>query len=236
MLSRTKNNFSIPAFIIILGLIIAGGIILYRTQTNTTPSATETTQEELSLRPITDEDKILGNPNADLIIVEYSDFECLYCKDFHQTMESIMIEYGRSGKVAWVFRHFPIEKIHKNAKNAAIASECVFKIAGNEKFWSYSNILFSSSTEILSLENLTKMATELEISEEQFSSCLKNTEIISKIESDIKEGMLIYENDARFGTPYSFLITKSGIQTRIIGSQPYSTLKKLIEQFITLSE
>ncbi len=230
---QTNQNLLFPATIIIIGIIISAGILIYRSNLKPNPDEiNKNIPQEIGIKPITSEDKILGNPNADVIIVEYSDFECPYCKLFHSTMNDIMYEYGREGKVAWIFRHFPLEA-HKNAKGAAIASECVYRIGGNEKFWQYSNFLFASSTDILSKENLEKIAVEeLSINKDVYNQCLNNSEVIAKIESDTADGKLIYENDPNFGTPYSFVITKTGIQTKIIGAQPFIEVKSLIDKFI----
>lgn len=231
--NQTKNSLLIPIVIVIIGIIISGGIFVYRTNLKIDPSdLNKNISPEAGIRPITNEDKILGNPNADVIVVVYSDFECPYCKIFHSTMNEIMSEYGRDGKVAWIFRQFPLESIHKNAKNAAISSECVYRIGGNEQFWSYSNILFSSSTEILNKENLEKIATDIGIEKEKYNACINSAEIIEKIDSDIADGKLIYENDPNFGTPYSFVITKTGVQTKVIGAQSLLKMKELIEKFI----
>jgi protein-disulfide isomerase len=230
--NQTNQNLLFPLTIIIIGVIVSAGIFVYRSGDKFNIQKTNTdTVKEVTIKPISDQDKILGNPNADVFIVEYSDFECPYCKIFHSTMNDLMSSYGRNGKVAWVYRHFPIEK-HKNAKNAAISSECVYRIAGNEKFWDYSNLLFASSTE-LTKESLEKIAvSEIGIDPEQYLACLKNTDVLEKIESDIADGKLIYENDPDFGTPYSFVVTKTGIQTKIIGAQPLSKIKELVDKLI----
>jgi protein-disulfide isomerase len=231
--NQTKNNLLFPITIVIIGIIVSGGIFIYRS--NHKSDNTEINKnlpKEVGIKPISSEDKILGNPNADVIIVEYSDFECPYCKIFHSTMQDVMYDYGRNGKVAWIFRHFPLESIHKNAKGAAISSECVYRIGGNEKFWAYSNTLFASSTEILSKDNLEKIAVDLGVEKEKYNACIDSPEITTKINNDIADGKLIYDNDPNFGTPYSFIITKSGIQTKVIGAQPLSKMKELIDKFI----
>ena len=230
---QTNKNLMFPITIVVIGMIISAGIFIYREGNNIKiENINKKIPQESGIRPITSEDKILGNPNADIIIVEYSDFECLYCKMFHNTMNNIMYDYGRNGKVAWVFRHFPLEPIHKNAKAAAIASECVYRIGGNEKFWTYSNSVFALTTEILNKENLEKTALELGIEKEKYNACINSSEILAKIDADIADGELIYKNDVNFGTPYSFIITKTGIQTKIIGNQPLTKMKELIESLI----
>lgn len=82
-------------------------------------------------------DHILGNPNAPIKIIEYSDFECPYCKIFHATLNKIVAE--SNGNVSWVYRHWPL---HQNSFEKAIAAECVAQIKGNEAYWQYSELLF----------------------------------------------------------------------------------------------
>jgi protein-disulfide isomerase len=96
---------------------------------------------KIDLDPVTEKDHIAGNPQADLMIVEYSDPECPFCKRFHETMMQAMDEYGKQGKVAWVYRHFPLDSIHSKARHEAEAVECAGELGGNEKFWEYLNKL-----------------------------------------------------------------------------------------------
>ena len=68
-----------------------------------------------AVRPVNGEDHILGNPDAPVKLIEFSDFECPFCKRFHPTMKRLMDEYGEDGRVAWVYRHFPLDAIHSKA-------------------------------------------------------------------------------------------------------------------------
>jgi protein-disulfide isomerase len=82
-------------------------------------------------------DHIVGNPDAQIMIIEYSDLECPYCKKFGETMKEIIAE--SSGNVAWVYRHWVV---HSSALPKTIASECVAKIKGNDAFWKYIDLVF----------------------------------------------------------------------------------------------
>ncbi|MEI7688966.1 MAG: thioredoxin domain-containing protein [Candidatus Nomurabacteria bacterium] len=86
---------------------------------------------------VTAEDHIIGSIDAPIIIVEYSDYECPYCKAFQTTIKQIVAD--SNGNVAWVFRHWPI---HQNSFSKLVAAECVAKIKGNDAFWKYSDLLF----------------------------------------------------------------------------------------------
>jgi protein-disulfide isomerase len=98
-------------------------------------------QANAEIEPVSATDHILGDPNAEIVIVEYSDLGCPFCKIFHATMHEIVDEY--EGKVAWVYRHYPIKELHPIAPEAAEASECVAELGGNAKFWEYIDEIFS---------------------------------------------------------------------------------------------
>lgn len=85
----------------------------------------------------TAEDHIIGSIDAPIVIIEYSDYECPYCKGFQATVKQIVTE--SNGNVAWVYRHWPI---HQNSFSKLVAAECVGKIKGNDAFWKYSDLLF----------------------------------------------------------------------------------------------
>src|SRR3546814_20902810 len=74
---------------------------------------------------------VLCIPDASGKGIEFSDFESPFCKGFHRTMGQVMEEYGQDGKVAWVYRHFPIDSIHSKARKEAQASECAAELGGN---------------------------------------------------------------------------------------------------------
>jgi len=82
-------------------------------------------------------DHILGNPDAQIMIIEYSDLECPYCKKFGDTMKEITAE--SNGNVAWIYRHWIV---HQSALSKAGAAECVAKIKGNDAFWKYIDLVF----------------------------------------------------------------------------------------------
>jgi protein-disulfide isomerase len=91
-----------------------------------------------NLAPVTEADHIKGNLDAEVIVVEFSDFDCPFCTRFHATMNAIVAKYPPN-EVAWVYRHFPLESLHPNAKAVSVASECVAKLGGNEAFWKFTD-------------------------------------------------------------------------------------------------
>jgi len=228
------NKVFIPISIVVSGLIIAGAI--YMTTKQQAPAPEENGNVQLAIAPIDANDHIIGNPNAEIVIVEYSDFECPFCKGFHETMKKIMDEYGPTGKVAWVYRHFPLTQIHKNAQPAAEASECVAKLGGNDKFWQFTNALYAGSPASLSAQNILAEALKVGLNEAEFKACLGSDYPKQEVAKDIADGNAIAQVDPKFGTPYNILISKSGIQTPIKGNQPYTNVKGAIDAILNGKE
>ncbi|MFA6602909.1 MAG: thioredoxin domain-containing protein, partial [Candidatus Shapirobacteria bacterium] len=102
--------------------------------------AAEPTPNLAAMPAVTDKDHIRGNKNAAIVLVEYSDYECPFCKNFHSTMQQVAKDYGN--KVAWVYRHYPLP-FHTNAQMEAEAAECVADVGGNDKFWQYTDLVYS---------------------------------------------------------------------------------------------
>ena len=92
------------------------------------------------LAPVTQADFVKGNRNSKFALVEYSDFQCPYCKRFMPTANQLLTEYKN---FMWVYRQFPLTQLHPNAQKMAEASECAAKLGGNDAFWAYADKLGS---------------------------------------------------------------------------------------------
>ena len=99
----------------------------------------EIVSQGIAVPPVTDTDHVRGDAGAKVTIIEYSDFDCPYCSRFHTTMNQVVQQY--SGQVRWVYRHFPLDNLHPDARAKAVASEC----AGEQgKFWEFADAAFAS--------------------------------------------------------------------------------------------
>ncbi len=185
------------------------------------------------IKPIDINDHVRGNPNAPIVILEYSDFDCPFCKQFHETMNKVMSNYGQDGKVAWVHRQFPSKQLHPNAPYVAIASECVAKLGGNDAFWKFADQAFGERgiNEPTNTSRLTEFATASGVSATAFDSCLKDGQTKSLVDEDIADAI----NAGAKGTPYS-LILVGGQQGVINGAQSYEYVSSILDTLIAQIE
>jgi protein-disulfide isomerase len=161
-----------------------------------------------------DPNRIRGNPNAAVTIVEFSDFQCPYCQRSYPTVQSLLAKY--SDEIKFSYRDFPLRSLHPQAELAAVAGRC----AGEQgKFWQFHDELFGKPN-LLTEEELAKHAATIGLDSEQFQSCLGSGRFDASIEKDMQDGM-----DAGVtGTPAFFI---NGIL--LSGALPASTFEKAID-------
>ncbi len=184
-----------------------------------------------AVKPVTAEDHTLGNPSAPVKLIEFSDFECPFCKRFHPTVEQVIDEYGKSGKVHVIYRHFPLDELHSKARKEAQAAECANEIGGNDAFWAYANKIFevTPSNDRLDLALLPQIAEEIGLDRSKFEACLTGDMRGGKYATHIEED---YQNaiaSGGKGTPYTLVISAKGQIFPINGAQPYEAVKAIID-------
>lgn len=226
-------NISIPVAIVIAGILIAGSLFYINKDNIAEKTPVYKNQQasvnESEVAPISEDDHILGNPNADIIIVEYSDTECPYCKQFHFTMHRIIDEYGKEGKVAWVYRHFPLPQLHKKAPKEAEATECAAELGGNPAFWKYIDRLFeiTPSNDGLDPAELPQIAEYIGLNRTLFEECLDSGKYADFIEESYQAAV----DAGGRGTPYNIMIVGKE-QIEVPGAQPYETIKNVIDTIL----
>lgn len=172
--------------------------------------------------------KVHGNNQAKIYLVEFSDYECPFSARFHPTAKEVTDT--SNGKVAWVWKYFPLTQIHPNARPSAIAAECVNKLGGADKFWKFSDILIANQTKLS--ENLYKTeAAKLGINSYNFSTCLKDSSVAAEVDRNTKEG----EELGVSGTPSTFVVKnengKLTVLENINGALPKSSVDAIIAKY-----
>ena len=232
-----KQNLAVPIAIVVAGIFVAGA--LFFAGQSATPKTGDINQNgggdnvAHNVTPVSNTDHILGNPDADIVIVEYSDIECPFCKQFHVTMQQIMKDYGDSGQVAWVYRHFPLSQIHPNAPRLAEASECVAELGGNTAFWSFLDEVFATApgNARFPMAQLTETAGKVGVNAEAFDSCLASERHRGAVEAGFNNAIATGGQ----GTPHNIVITKGGQVVALPGAQSYATVKSVIEAVLAES-
>lgn len=216
---KEKSGLSLGSAIVVGALLISGAILFSNfSDVGSGGDLNTKTQNDLPIADVTEEDFIKGDINAEVLLVEYSDFSCGFCARYHPTMKRIVEEY--KGKVAWVYRHLPIFN-----KSAAVASTCVGNILGDESFFLYADKIFENQKDVNS-DFLKKEAISLGVKEGDYDKCINDKNINDQISRDFS----LARNLAGFNsTPTTVLITKDGKKYPFTGALSFEEVSAQID-------
>lgn len=187
------------------------------------PSPSPSPAPDARVQVSVDDDPVLGDADAPVTIIEFSDFQCPFCgRHFEQTYPQLLSNYIETGKAKLVFRDFPLS-FHPEAEPAAIAAECVDKI-DSSKFWEYHDKIFQNQA-TMSAANYKVWATELGVDGDKFSSCFDSSETKAEVQADTADGSAAGVS----GTPTFFIGNDKDGYIRIVGAQPYSVFQQTID-------
>ena len=172
---------------------------------------------------LSDDDPVLGDPDAPISIVEFSDFQCPFCAraasgtltDFKDS------DYFKDGEVNLVYKHFPLNSIHPFAQKAAEASECANR---QGEFWEYHDTLFENQRS-LSVADLKGYADDIGLDTDEFDSCLDDDEARAKVAADLAAASAAGGR----GTPYFVIVNQDGDTQAVSGAVPFSVLEAAIQ-------
>jgi len=184
-----------------------------------------------AMRPVSKTaDHIRGNVDAPVTLVQYSDYECPYCKKFDMIGKQILEAYA--GKVNMVYRHNPLSFHEPMASKEAMASECAAELGGNDVFWKFTDGIYEKTTSNgngLSVDDLYAIAADVGLDKSGFKSCLDSEKYKSKVREDADNGALAGVE----GTPGSFLVNnKTGDVEYVEGAQPLDKFKLKIDPML----
>ncbi len=179
-----------------------------------------------------DDDPVLGDKNAPVTIIEFSDYECPFCKrHFDETFPQLVKTYVDTGKVKIVFRDLPLSFHDPMATKEAVAANCAREQGGDSKYFQYHDEIFTrtiSNGNGLSEADLTTIATDLRLNVNSFNSCLGDP----AQEEEVKKDLADAGQAGATGTP-TFVIGKSTSNGEIdgdlvVGAQPYAAFQAII--------
>ncbi len=172
---------------------------------------------------------IMGKKDAPVTLIEFSDYQCPFCRRFSQnTLPALKAEYIDTGRVRYIFRDFPLDRIHPKARKAAEAAHC----AGEQgKYWEMHDLLFQNQR-ALEVEKLKAYARRLYLDPTAFDACLDESKYAKKIQKDFQDGSAAGVR----GTP-GFFVGKTrpdgtieGIS--ISGARPVTIFRQEIERLL----
>jgi protein-disulfide isomerase len=184
--------------------------------TNPQNAAQEPTQQIKRYPVPVDDDPSIGPQDAPITIIEFSDYECPFCKRWYDDVYSKLLE-TYPAQVRFVYRDFPLTSSHPNAQSAAEAANCA-----NEqgKYWQYHDKLFSDALP-LGTDAYQQYASQLGLDTTKFEQCLAERRYQQEVEADLQYAANLGINS----TPTFFI---NGIP--IVGAQPFEVFQYVIDK------
>lgn len=224
--TQSNENYLLPVSILIAGVLISGAVIYSNSSGPGAPLGQDLGPEVVSGDglELNEGDVILGDPNAPVTIIEYSDFQCPFCGRFYsQTEPSIKENYVQTGKVKFVYRHFAF--LGPESRAAANAVECA-KDQGS--FWEFHDEVFNAEIRDGQEHNgnldrtlFLSIAQGLGLDVAEYTSCLDTNKYNDKVENDYAVAQTL----GVAATPTVFVNDK-----KIEGALPYENFRLIIEQ------
>ncbi|PJA69885.1 disulfide bond formation protein DsbA [Candidatus Pacearchaeota archaeon CG_4_9_14_3_um_filter_35_19] len=222
---------------LLLAILVVGAFFVFTGSNGTTGQAaqqpTQLPSQPSQVEASADDDAFLGDENAPVEIIEFSDYQCPFCRKFWtETLPLIKSEYIDTGKVKFVYRDFPLTSIHPAAQPAAEAAECVREKGGDEAYFKMHDKIFQEGnildggdpikgpvqgTAQFGTTELKKWAKDIGY---DISSCLDSGKFKSEVQKDLADAT----SAGGQGTPY-FIINGKPLS----GAQPFSAFKQIID-------
>ena len=217
------TQFLIPGAILLAAIFISGTLLFTRSGGTAQIGDSVVKPKDKVEVKIGDRDHVLGNPDAKVLFVEFSDFQCPFCRSFWSgALPEIKKNYIDTGKVMFIYKHFPLD-FHLGAIPAAEGSEC----AGEQgKFWEMHDKIYEEQTRQgqgtiqFGQEDVAGWAKGIGLKMDQFNQCISSGKYTSVVNDDAEYGASLGVS----GTPTSFINGQ-----RVVGAQPYATFKALID-------
>lgn len=211
---------------IVISIVIISVIVAYSSSSVETENLDVRTHGMIST---TMGSSILGNPSAQITIVEFGDYQCHQCYNwFHNTKPTVFQNYVDAGKVNFVFMDLAF--LGKDSLKAAQASYCA---EDQGKYWEYHNQLYTAQESQIdngwaNSQRLKAFAFSLGLDMELFDSCLDSGKYTKRVQYNIAEAKKLGAN----GTPTFFIVGPDGQQQKLVGAQPYSVFKQVLDSMI----
>ena len=227
---QLRRDYFLPGAIILAGLIVAFAVYAFRT--DDTPKLGAGNPD--MVRPVSTDDRILGNPEARVKLIEYADIDSEYSKQFQATMQQLMSEYAAGGQVAWVYRHFPLLDQNAAAASHAEAAECAGFLGDDDAFWRFIDALQSAAPgeNQFPASGYPAIASQLGLPAAEFEKCLTDGRFTKKVYEDSTNALAAGAE----GTPFTIVLIDGQKSVGIQGALPYEDMKRVIEDALAKAQ
>ncbi|MHB9034898.1 MAG: DsbA family protein [Anaerolineae bacterium] len=163
-----------------------------------------------------DDDPAQGPADAPITIIEFSDYQCVFCRILYQeTLQPLLAQYG--DRVRYVYRDFPLMRQHPQAMQAVMAAECAHD---QDRYWAYHDLLYGHQ-QALEVDDLKGYAQELGLNRKMFDACLDEARYAQEVDKDFLDGL----SHGVIAAPTLFI---NGVQ--VTGAVPLDVLRQIIDQ------
>jgi protein-disulfide isomerase len=243
-----SNNVGIPIAIIVTGIMVSAGLYFGLqgrvadgsvAGTNTQPTTANNqplpTEAPSIVDVSIDNSPVKGDADAPVTVIEFSDYECPYCKRSYQEMlPQLYEEYVDTGVVKFVFRDLPLYFHDPAATTNAIAAHCARDQGDDDTYFAYHDLIFDNTAlngQGVGEGKLTELATSLGLNADEFDKCMEDGDFADVVASNLAYAQTVGAN----GTPTYFVgkSTPNGVIKGeiVVGAVPYATMKTVIEKY-----
>lgn len=224
-LAFLEKNF-LALSILVAGVMISGSLLYVNgVKTGSGPAQIKQDgQGNVRVEVSADDDPVLGNKNAKIVMIEFSDYQCPFCRSFWKdALSQIKKDYIDTGKVKLVYRDYPLA-FHPMAEPSAQAAECADE---QGKYWEFHDKIFAEQdkkgqgTITYTVQDLKLWASETGLDAGKFNQCLDSGKYKAEVQKDFDDG----GKAGVSGTPSFFINGRL-----MVGAQPYSAFKAIIEE------
>ncbi|HEX2792315.1 MAG TPA: thioredoxin domain-containing protein [Candidatus Paceibacterota bacterium] len=220
---KPERRWLVPAAIIGAGVILAITVFVIRTSNVALPEGGNPD----AIRPVALTDHIIGNPEAPVAIVEYSDIDSEFGKSFQAVLAQLMTEYAPSGNVAWVYRHFPLTTINPYSLTHAQAAECAKFLGTEDTFYRFIDAVNAGAPGAADFNprNYSQILLQLGIPQGPFDECISSGRFSKTVMADVRNAL----GAGAEGAPFTVILIKGNDPLVINGALPYESMKEVIE-------
>jgi protein-disulfide isomerase len=217
-----KNlEFSPSISILVAGVLIAGAIIFVNLHPGAAVADAGALPGNTSVPAPSAQDHIIGSASAPIVLIEYSDFQCIYCSMVYPTIKKIVEE--SNGQVAWVMRNLPLDSLHPEARPAGLAAECIAEQLGDKGWWAFADSMFNDQQGMGNARYLA-VASSLGVDTGKYMSCVSSKKYNQKLDAQSAEAQVA----GAVGTPYT-VVYGYGAQVPLSGALPYAQFAAVIK-------